>query len=117
MTKIVINPLTGLKEGVPDNTIVKTINGVHYLLNQSELSDLNTRNNEWDSNAEERQKEILRSIRELMFLEADNQIRKCLDKGLSTDEQQWRSYRDSLRDVTDQADIYNVVWPTKPTII
>lgn len=37
------------------------------------------------------------------------------DVPLSTEaRQQWETYRQALRDVTDQADPFNIVWPTRP---
>jgi hypothetical protein len=29
--------------------------------------------------------------------------------------EQWRAYRQALRDITDQADSFNIVWPEPPT--
>lgn len=30
------------------------------------------------------------------------------------DRQQWRAYRQALRDITKQPDPFNIVWPTPP---
>jgi hypothetical protein len=37
------------------------------------------------------------------------------DSPLSEQKQQeWQTYRQSLRDITEQSDPFNIVWPTKP---
>jgi hypothetical protein len=53
----------------------------------------------------------IRSIRTPLILEADIEINKRLDSGVSHTE--WSSYRQALRDVTEQNPL-NVVWPNKP---
>lgn len=50
----------------------------------------------------------------------DSLLRDCdwaalPDVPLSTERrQQWQAYRQALRDITDQPDPFNIVWPTPP---
>lgn len=34
---------------------------------------------------------------------------------VTVDKNAWSIYRQALRDITDQDDPYNIIWPTKPT--
>lgn len=115
MTKQAINPITLLEVTVEDEITVKTVNGVHYLLTTAEQDAETAKEIAYTAGADDRQKDALRATRVPLLTEADHQIFKHEDKAV--DESTWRTYRDALRDVTDAADIYDVTWPTKPTVI
>ena len=55
----------------------------------------------------------IRSIRAPLLSEADAQVNKHMDVS-HTNLGAWRTYRQELRYVPQQADINNVTWPTKP---
>jgi hypothetical protein len=61
----------------------------------------------------ERQKEWIRNTREPLLKEADIEIFKLEDSGGDTSA--WRTYRQQLRDMTNQSDLANPVYPTKPS--
>lgn len=67
---------------------------------------------EYQADLDVSQKNTLRMLREPLLKEADWQIHKIEDA--SGDASAWRTYRQALRDVTKQSDIYNINWPTKP---
>jgi hypothetical protein len=56
----------------------------------------------------------VRAQREELLTEADHLVNIAADAGDAAAEAAARSYRQSLRDITTQADPANVVWPTKP---
>ena len=112
MTKKAIDPITLLEHDVPDDTIVKSRHGKYYLLTQEEQDAYDAKNLAWEEAADDRQKEVLRAQRQPLFEEADYKINTLFDAGQDTTA--WSTYRQDLRDVTAQADIYNVIWPTKP---
>ena len=68
---------------------------------------------EYQTELDNRQKDILRGTREPLLAEADWQIHKIEDA--SGDASAWRTYRQQLRDITKASDIYDVTWPTKPS--
>lgn len=61
----------------------------------------------------ERQKAWIRNTREPLLKEADIEIFKLEDSGGDTSA--WRTYRQQLRDMTDQSDLANPVYPNKPS--
>ena len=68
---------------------------------------------EWQNGEPERQKDAIRGFREALLQEADIEIWKLEDSG--GDPTAWRKYRQELRDMTDQADLANPVYPIKPS--
>ena len=61
----------------------------------------------------ERRKSEIRAEREGLFEEADIEILKLEDSGGDTTA--WRTYRQELRDMTEQSDLSNPIYPTKPS--
>ena len=68
---------------------------------------------EWQNGEPERQKDAIRGFREPLLKEADIEIWKLEDSGGDTTA--WRKYRQALRDMTDQDDLANPIYPTKPS--
>ena len=52
----------------------------------------------------------IRIIRDELLTECD--WRACSDRTMSED---WKTYRQALRDITTQSDPYNITWPTIPS--
>ena len=62
----------------------------------------------------EKELEKIRAYRAPLLIEADHLVNIALDKGL--DMEPARAYRQALRDITDQYQVFaDVVWPTMPT--
>lgn len=98
---------------VADETLVKTIDGIHYLLTAQELSEYNSRNSSSNVN-----KLALANLRQKR-----NKLISVCDWTTSTDSplsealiNEWKIYRQALRDLpqkyTDNA--VDVAWPSKP---
>tara|TARA_R100000458_G_C8186707_1_gene181819 strand:- start:454 stop:765 length:312 start_codon:yes stop_codon:yes gene_type:complete len=100
--------------------IFKNVNGQRIKLTGSELTEYNNLQKAWSDGATERKKEKLRSQRKKLLEEADWQIHKIEDAG--GDPSAWRTYRQALRDITNEPDKINFykfdgdnpTWPTKP---
>lgn len=97
---------------LPDTTPHKSENGVLYVLSTVEIAEQEAVKAAYELLADDRQKEVLRYQRKPLLEEADILIYKAEDTGASTTA--LRVYRQALRDVTAQIDIYNVTWPVKP---
>ena len=54
-----------------------------------------------------------RAQRDRLLQESDWVVTKALELGQAVP-QEWIDYRQDLRDVPEQADQYNIVWPVKP---
>lgn len=91
---------------------VKTINGKHYYLTESDLAELEARAAEHAATRVERKLKRVRAIRAPLLVEADYKVNYCIDNGLNPTD--WSNYRQALRDVTNQEDLDNIVWPAKP---
>ena len=51
----------------------------------------------------------IRRVRDELLAECD--WRACSDRTMS---ENWKTYRQALRDITTQSDPYNITWPTIP---
>jgi hypothetical protein len=56
---------------------------------------------------------LVRYQRDKLLSETDWHVTKAVETGQPID-QDWANYRQQLRDVTDQPDPFNIVWPTPP---
>ena len=91
----------------------KNVNGVNVKLTEEEVKEEKEKDAAWAAGANERKKEVLRSQRTKLLLEADHKIFAIED--VSGDTSAWKTYRQNLRDITKVADLDNVTWPTKPS--
>ena len=96
---------------VAKGTPTKLNNGKRYLLSSTELQEFNDRKDAWDAGANAREWTKIRNERKRLLRESDwTQLGDSLKK----DQQDIKDYRQALRDITDQADPFNITWPTKP---
>ena len=82
-------------------------------LTEAEEIELKEAEIQAQNNIPEKQKKEIRATREFLFEEADIEIYKLEDSGGDTTA--WRTYRQQLRDMTNQSDLSNPVYPTKPS--
>ena len=70
------------------------------------------RHNPYDGDVETKLTPLdeLREYRNELLTECD--WRACSDRTMSED---WKTYRQALRDITTQSDPYNITWPTIPS--
>lgn len=57
---------------------------------------------------------IIKSQRDRLLQESDWRVVKATDTGIPLS-QNWKDYRQALRDITTQSDPFNIVWPIPPT--
>lgn len=58
---------------------------------------------------------VIRNIRNELLANSDIYIIRAMEDGTEIS-QEWKDYRQALRDVTNQASPYTIVWPIKPQI-
>ena len=56
---------------------------------------------------------LIRSSRDALLSKSDWVVTKSLEQGQPTPPD-WVQYRQGLRDITDQADPFNIIWPATP---
>jgi|TARA_R100000426_G_scaffold51428_1_gene37517 hypothetical protein len=82
-------------------------------LDEAEEIQFSKAENEAQKNMNEKLKGNIRATREFLFQEADIEIFKLEDSGGDTSA--WRAYRQQLRDMTNQSDLENPIYPKKPS--
>ena len=82
------------------------------ILDKAIFDEMAERDATWKATELDRKKDKIRKTRTPLLNEADIAIFKIEDAGGDTSA--WRQYRIDLRNITDQADLDNVTWPTKP---
>ena len=55
----------------------------------------------------------IRKERDRLLAESDWVVTKNAEAGTDVPSE-WVTYREALRDITDQSDVNNITWPTKP---
>jgi len=87
----------------------KIVNGVIVALTDVEIAEVNARKST-DAEITAKKWELVRIERNRKLQESD--WRAMSDLTLSDD---WKTYRQALRDVPTQSDPDNITWPTKPS--
>lgn len=79
-----------------------------------DYSQFNYETKQWyDPRTTESQLEIVKFQRNVLLSETDWIVTRAMDVGTAVPED-WRVYRQALRDITLQPDIFNIVWPVPP---
>lgn len=92
---------------------IVTKDGVNYVdLTAQEIQQITDDEQLRANNLPERQKNAIRRDRKNLLEEADFKINTLVDN--NQDATAWRVYRQALRDMTNQSDLANPVYPTKP---
>ena len=89
--------------------MIKIVDGVEIALTDVEIAEFNAR--------QPTETQILNEKWQLVRIERDRKLqdtdwRASSDLTLSDD---WKTYRQALRDVPTQSDPYNIAWPTEPS--
>ena len=105
------NPIQEYVEGTPAGDATNGFHQTWTLQNKTfSTSDEETAantlhtNNQWD---------IIRSERNHRLAQTDWEITKHTEKGTTIPES-IKTYRQALRDITDQSDPFDITWPAKP---
>ena len=92
--------------------MIKIVDGVEIALTDVEIAEFNARqptetqilNEKWES---------VRIKRNGLLSETDWVTAKASETGVAVSDE-WKTYRQALRDVPTQSDVDNITWPTKP---
>tara|TARA_R100000654_G_scaffold27588_1_gene51853 strand:+ start:2510 stop:2791 length:282 start_codon:yes stop_codon:yes gene_type:complete len=74
-------------------------------INESRLSDAQILADKW---------KMIRLERNALLLQTDWVVTKASETGVAVSDD-WKNYRQALRDVPTQSDPDNITWPTKPS--
>ena len=90
----------------------RLIDGVVVDISDEEMVTITKKETEWESGESERELNVLRAERNIKLAETD--WTQSRDITLS-DDADWKTYRQALRDITDSAtSLDDVTWPEKP---
>lgn len=91
----------------------KLVNGVVVPLTSDEIKDLETRKAAAPSETDIKWLQV-RNERNSLLSETDWVVTKASETGVAVSNE-WKTYRQALRDVPTQSDPNNITWPTKPS--
>ena len=95
----------------------KYLNGVLVPLTDEEIAEVNSKRAAAPSNAEIHlinKWMFIRSERNKKLAETDWVVTKASETGVAVSDD-WKTYRQALRDVPTQSDPDNITWPTEPS--
>ena len=91
----------------------KLVNGVVVPLTSDEIKDLETRKAAAPSETDIKLLQV-RNERNSLLSETDWVVTKASETGVAVSDD-WKTYRQALRDVPSQSDPDNITWPTRPS--
>lgn len=95
-----------------DNSF-KIVNGEKIELTDAEIAELASLQSEWEAGVTDRQWAVVRTDRNARLAASD--WTQLADNPLSGEKRAlWADYRQALRDITTQADPFNISWPVEP---
>ncbi len=95
----------------------KYLNGVLVPLTDEEIAEVNSKRAAAPSDSEvylSKRWMSIRSERNKKLTETDWVVTKASETGVAVSDD-WKTYRQALRDVPSQSDPDNITWPTKPS--
>ena len=91
----------------------KLVNGVVVPLTTEEIAEVEALRAAAPSETDIKWQQI-RNQRNRLLLETDWVVTKASDTGVAVSDE-WKTYRQALRDIPTQSDPDNITWPTKPS--
>ena len=91
----------------------KLVNGVVVPLTTEEIAEVEALRAAAPSETDIKWQQI-RNQRNRLLLETDWVVTKASDTGVAVSNE-WKTYRQALRDVPTQSDPDNITWPTEPS--
>ena len=91
----------------------KLLNGVLVPMTADEISEINARQAAAPSETDIKWLQV-RNERNRLLLQTDWVVTKASETGVAVSDD-WKNYRQALRDVPTQSDPDNITWPTKPS--
>lgn len=78
----------GFKVEVSDDTVIKNIDGVNYLLNDNDLAEIAEREAEWEAGASEKQNQLAKRNRAATYIMESDSLFFKAQRGEATN-QEW----------------------------
>ena len=91
----------------------KIVNGVLVAMTDSEIAEFNA-SKATDAQIIAHKWQNIRDQRNLLLNQSDWVVTRASDTGVAVSDD-WKTYRQALRDVPTQSDPDNITWPTKPS--
>ena len=91
----------------------KIVNGVLVAMTDSEIAEFNA-SKATDAQIIAHKWQNQREIRNNLLSQSDWVVTKASETGVAVSDD-WKTYRQALRDVPTQSDPDNITWPTKPS--
>ena len=91
----------------------KYVNGVLVAMTDAEIAEYNS-SLPTDAEIIASKWKGIRNLRDALLKETDWVIVKATETGVAVSDE-WKTYRQALRDVPTQSDVDNITWPTKPS--
>lgn len=91
----------------------KIVNGEPVELTEDEIAELAAFQSEWEAGAVDRQWALVRHDRNGKLAATDWWVIKAIEDGVPLSKPK-ADYRQALRDITQQADPFNITWPVEP---
>jgi len=91
----------------------KMVNGVLVAMTDAEIAEYNA-SQPTDAQLTAQKWERIRAERNIKLQETDWVVTKASDTGVAVSND-WKTYRQALRDVPTQSDPDNIAWPTEPS--
>ena len=91
----------------------KIVNGVLIEMTAEEIAEFN-KNKQTDTQIQNKKWKSIRSQRNYLLAQTDWVVTKASETGVAVSDE-WKTYRQALRDVPTQSDPDNITWPTKPS--
>ena len=92
----------------------KYVNGVLTPMTDAEIAEWNATNVPTDEQLLAFKWKGIRNVRNQLLLKTDWVAARASETGVAVSDD-WRTYRQALRDITTQSDPDNITWPTKPS--
>lgn len=90
----------------------KIVDGVLIAMTDAEIAELKASDPSESERTAQKWLEI-RALRNSKLQETDWVVAKASETGVAVSDD-WKTYRQALRDVPTQSDVDNITWPTKP---
>jgi len=91
----------------------KIVNGVLVAMTDSEIAEFNASKATDEQLIAQKWVEV-RGQRDSLLTKSDWVVAKASETGVAVSDD-WKTYRQALRDVPTQSDPDNITWPTKPS--
>jgi len=91
----------------------KMVNGVLVAMTDAEITEFNS-NKLTDADVLNQKWQYVRNERDDLLAKTDWVAARASETGVAVSDD-WKTYRQALRDITTQSNPWDITWPTKPS--